>query len=141
MNSRNTKETWNVVNQYLSKKDRPNILDTIKTNFQVQEDNDIQAITEDFKESFKTSVEDIKREMVGDSFDLTEKTNLEILTKDINKALHEKQFAMAVATDLSKAFDLNRADAAYAGGGHPRATPPTYLAQNRRIADVLPKYK
>lgn len=71
-NMKNTKKSWETVNQFLNKQKRPTILQSLKDNFKVENDTEIKAISNQFKDHFRDSIEEINAEMIGEPFNLNE---------------------------------------------------------------------
>lgn len=71
----NPKETWKIVNELINKKSTPSIEDTIKINFKINSEEEIKNLVEKFNNSFQSTVNNIKSEMKGDPFEMTENFN------------------------------------------------------------------
>ncbi|XP_039297811.1 uncharacterized protein LOC120354539 [Nilaparvata lugens] len=69
-NSNNTKKIWEITNHFINKKNRPSLKESIKLNFNINEDHQIMNLTEKFKNSFKEKIEEITTEMNGQHFDI-----------------------------------------------------------------------
>lgn len=74
-NATDSKNTWAIINQFINKKERPTILQSIKKSFKIKEEDEIQGISESFKDTFKESIERIQAQMVGRPFDISMETN------------------------------------------------------------------
>lgn len=71
-NFKDSKKNWEVINQFINKKQRPTILESIKSSFRLKEDEEIAGLTEEFKTSFKETIEGVNSEMTGQTFDLSQ---------------------------------------------------------------------
>lgn len=72
---KDTKKTWNIINDFLNKKARPNLMETIKLNFKMNDDTQLQNLAEEFRNTFKNNIDDIKEEMKGEPFNLEDYIN------------------------------------------------------------------
>lgn len=68
----NTKKSGEVINQFLSWKKMPNIMQTMTDYFSLTDEDEVKSKANDFKEYFTTAIENIKHDMLGEKFDIDE---------------------------------------------------------------------
>lgn len=71
-NFKNPRKSWSLINQVINKKSRPSVIETIKTNFHIDNVSDINNLANRFNSHYKYAIEDLSRGMNGEPFDIND---------------------------------------------------------------------
>lgn len=66
--ARDSKQTWKIINELINKKPKPTVKETLQQNFKLNNQKELQNLSEQFNDSFRSAVHKIHQELKGEKF-------------------------------------------------------------------------